>query len=242
LHVTTTKRRFTVALVGPDGAGKTTVGRRLESELPMRARYLYMGVNQDASNRMLPTTRLVRMIKRARGAERDVGGPPDPSRLTAPRPTQLRRRILARARAGARLTNRLAEEWYRQLLASWYVRRGEIVIFDRHFFSDYYAHDVAGEPELSLSRRIHGLVLSHLYPKPDLVVFLDAPAEILLARKGEGTLETLSRRRDEYRQLAPLTKHFVTVDATRPVDEVSREVVQHVRAFADGGFGDERRG
>ena len=238
----TSKHRFTVALVGPDGAGKTTIGRRLESELPMPARYLYMGVNRDASNRMLPTTRLVRLVKRARGTDRGLGGPPDPSRFAVPRPAELHRRILAHARAGARLTNHLAEEWYRQLLAWWYVGRGEIVVFDRHFFSDYYAHDIAGEPARSWSRRVHGLILSRLYPKPDLVVFLDAPPEILLARKGEGTLETLSRRRDEYRRLAPLTKHFVTVDATRPVDEVATEVVHHVRAFADGGLRDERRG
>ena len=40
----------TVALVGPDGAGKTTVARRLEGALEIPVRYLYMGVSADSSN------------------------------------------------------------------------------------------------------------------------------------------------------------------------------------------------
>jgi hypothetical protein len=59
---------FTVALIGPDGAGKTTIGRRLEHALPRPVKYIYMGVNLDSSNVMLPTTRLVKAIKRALGA------------------------------------------------------------------------------------------------------------------------------------------------------------------------------
>src|SRR5437667_23836 len=51
---------FTVALIGPDGAGKTTIGRRLEKSLPLPVRYLYMGVNAEASNALLPTTRVLR--------------------------------------------------------------------------------------------------------------------------------------------------------------------------------------
>ncbi|MBD0317249.1 MAG: AAA family ATPase [Thermoleophilia bacterium] len=237
----TKKRRFAVALIGPDGAGKTTIGRRLEEALPMPARYLYMGVSKDSSNRMLPTTRLVHAIRRARGAEPDTGGPPDPPRLEEARPRELRRRIRKSTRAAARLANRLAEEWYRQLLASWYARRGQIVIFDRHFFSDYYAYDVAGGRRRPLSRRIHGFVLARVYPKPDLVIYLDAPAEILLERKGEGTLESLSRRRDEYLALAPVTKHFFVVDASRPVDEVTRDVARIVERFAAGGTRDDER-
>ncbi|MGH3091699.1 MAG: hypothetical protein ACRDOG_05135, partial [Gaiellaceae bacterium] len=55
---------FTVALIGPDGAGKTTVARRLEGSLEGPVKYLYMGVNPDASNHLLPTTRLAHALKR----------------------------------------------------------------------------------------------------------------------------------------------------------------------------------
>jgi thymidylate kinase len=118
-------------------------------------------------------------------------------------------------------------------LASLHRRRGSIVVFDRHFFADYYAYDVAPRRR-SASRRLHGFVLSRLYPKPDLVVYLDAPAEVLLERKGEGTLESLTRRRQEYLALARVLQRFAVVDAARPLDQVTRDVVELIRAFSEG--------
>ena len=56
---------FTVALIGPDGAGKSTVGRELERRLSFPAKYIYMGVNLESSNLVLPTTRLILGIKRS---------------------------------------------------------------------------------------------------------------------------------------------------------------------------------
>jgi thymidylate kinase len=229
-------RTFTVALVGPDGAGKTTIARRLEDELELPAKYLYMGVSRDSSNRLLPTSRLVHAIKRMRGAPPDTAGPPDSRRPAPARPRGLRRRALASARSAARLANQLAEEWYRQLLAWSYLRRGSIVLFDRHFFSDFHAFDVAARPGKRLGARIHGFVLARLYPKPDLVVYLDTSPEVMLARKGEGSLEVLARRRDEYLALADVTPHFAVVDAGRPVDVVSGDVAALIHAFRAGNL------
>jgi thymidylate kinase len=224
------RRMFTVALVGADGAGKTTVGRRLESGLAIPAKYLYMGINAEASNHLLPTTRALRAVKRLRGID-DAGGPPDPAAV-APLPTGAFKRAVRGAKSGARLLNTLAEEWHRALVAARHVRRGEVVLFDRHFYADYYSHDVAVAGGRPLSRRLHGLALAKLYPKPDLVVFLDAPPEVLLARKGEGTLATLASRRDEYLRIAEVSRHFATVDATRTPDEVAADVAELIHRFA----------
>jgi thymidylate kinase len=232
---------FTVALIGPDGAGKTTVARRLEQKLAFPVAYIYMGVNPDSSNRLLPTTRLVHALKRALGAPPDTAGPPDPQRLLAPPSPSRLARLRRSVRSTFRLINLLAEEWYRQLLTWSYLRKGSIVVFDRHFFSDYYAYDIAGAGRRQLSRRIHGLLLDKVYPKPDLVIYLDAPPEVLLARKGEGSTELLDRRRDDYLAVGRLANTFVIVDATRPIDIVTEDVAAAINAFARASRDSERR-
>jgi thymidylate kinase len=112
------------------------------------------------------------------------------------------------------------------------------VLFDRHFFFDYYFYDVApnGADRL-FSSRVHGYLLQNFYPKPDLVICLDAPAEVLFARKGEGTLESIQRRRDEYGQLRDVVQNFVTVDAAQPQDEVLADVIGLIRDFYQGRAG-----
>jgi thymidylate kinase len=216
----------TVALIGADGAGKTTVARRLPELLPVPVRYLYMGVSADSSNVTLPTTRIARRIKRALGAPPDTAGPPSHDRRK-PRSRSFVKRRLSDVRAALRLGNRLAEEWYRALRARSWERSGAVVVFDRHFFIDYHAYDVAGD-DRSWAQRLHGAVLGRFYPRPDLVVYLDAPGEVLLARKGEGSVEALERRRDEYRSIAALVPAFVEVDATKPVDVVAADVAQAI--------------
>jgi thymidylate kinase len=216
------RRGFTVALIGCDGAGKTTVARALERATELPVRYLYMGVSAEASNRQLPSTRVAHAIKR-RAAARPVRGSP---------PHGVRRA----GRSALRLANRLAEEWYRQLIAQAFVTGGSIVVFDRHFLADYHAFDVAGARR-PLSRRIHGWMLVHAYPRPDLVVLLDAPPEVLFARKGEGTLASLARRREDYLGLAHavgIDRSFAVVSATQPVDAVVADVATLVREAAAG--------
>jgi thymidylate kinase len=210
-----TARGFTVALIGCDGAGKTTVARALESTSDLPVTYLYMGVSPAASNHQLPTTRLAHTLKRADGAAARGGG--------------ARRRV----RSALRLANRVAEEWYRQILAMTHLRRGRIVVFDRHFMADYHAADVLAA-QRTLSRRVHGFLLTRLYPRPDLVVLLDAPPEVLFARKGEGTIASLQRRRVEYRQLGATLPRFAVVETSQPLDAVVTEVEGIIRAHGAG--------
>jgi thymidylate kinase len=221
---------FTVALIGPDGAGKTTVARRLQRELALPVEYVYMGVNPDSSNYLLPTTRAVHAFRRRRGAKPDTAGPREPHQTDQARPRGLVPRGLRSARSFARLGNRLAEEWHRAVVASVHRRRGSIVVFDRHFFADYYHADVRdGRIGLSPVRRLHGWMLDRRYPKPDLTILLDAPAERLHARKPDATVAWLEQRRRQYLELADVVPGYVVLDADRPLDAVVADAAELIR-------------
>jgi thymidylate kinase len=241
VRVNAEKKMFTVALIGPDGAGKTTIARRLEQAFPLPTKYVYMGVNADSSNYLLPTTRVMHGIKRALGAKPDTSGPRDLN-WAKPRTTGPIKRLASSLKSSLRLVNWVGEEWYRQALAWYYQHKGYIVLSDRHFFSDYYAYDIAngggGQP---LDRRIHGLMLLHVFPKPDLVIDLDAPPEVLFARKGEGTIESLQRRRREYLAQGDLAEHFVIVNAAQSEDDVARAVSTVIWNFYISKTGDKMK-
>jgi thymidylate kinase len=219
------RRGFTVALIGCDGAGKTTVARALERTPDLPVRYLYMGVSAESSNRRLPSTRIAHAVKQ-RGITQRL-----PRRAGAP---GLPRRTCRAGRAGLRLANRLAEEWYRQLIAQAYVARGWIVVFDRHFLADYHASDVAAA-DRPVSRRVHGWMLVHAYPRPQLVIVLDAPPEVVHARKGEGTLASLARGRAEYLSFANtvgLDRTVAVIRATQPLPAVVEDAAGLIRDAA----------
>jgi thymidylate kinase len=197
----------TVALIGPDGAGKTTLTRMLLQSRAARFKYLYMGIDIPGSNVALPTARLVhRLRSRARH----------------------RRGVAAAVRGYARLLHRLAEEWFRQSVSWAYQCRGYVVLYDRHFALDFAPEIVADAGDLPLHKRIHGWSLRRLYPLPDLIIFLDAPGELLFARKGELTVAELERRRQGFLRMGARLPGFVRVDASRPLHEVYAEISQLV--------------
>lgn len=215
----------TVALIGPDGAGKTTLARMLEASASLRCRYLYMGVDIGASNVALPTSRVAEWIKNRRRGGPEPGGPGDPARSRhgedGARGT---RRAIRATRAWLRLANRIAEELYRQLVAAVYQLRGFVVLYDRHFVFDFDDAIEANKPD-SLDRRLHRRFLAHVYPRPDVVIFLDAPGAVLYARKGESTVVELERRRQAYLRQGASMPGFVRVDATLPLEDVYREIL-----------------
>ena len=102
-------------------------------------------------------------------------------------------------RAALRLANRLAEEWFRQILSWVYQTLGYVALYDRHFLFDFHTIGKPGQTP-RLSDRLHVWLLRSLYPRPDLIIFLDAPPEVLMARKGEATLDYLELRRRAFLQ------------------------------------------
>lgn len=140
--------------------------------------------------------------------------------------------MLTSLRAGLRLTNRLAEEWYRQFLSWKYQRKGHIVVYDRHFQFDFERNrNGAQENGFRLTDWLHRWCLANLYPPPDLVIYLDAPAEVLYARKREATVEYLESRRQAFLQQGRQLPNFVVIDTTQPPDIVYSQIVAKLMAF-----------
>jgi thymidylate kinase len=224
------RRGFTVALVGADGAGKSTVAGQLVGAVGLPARYLYMGVNLETSRVVLPPTWLLLTAKRLRGGRPDMA-PHEPAGAPADAAPGLRR-WPGGAKQALRIANLVAEEWFRQLIVWRSHSRGQIVICDRHFYADYRAHDVVDRRHKPWPVRFHGYLLDRWYPRPDVVIALEAPAEVLFARKGEGTLTSLRRRQQEYRLLDGEVARYASVDATRPLSEVVRAAASVVQEHA----------
>jgi hypothetical protein len=81
-------------------------------------------------------------------------------------------------------------------------------------------------------RLLFQLLLRRLLREPDLVVCLDAPAEVAFRRKGEFSIPHLEQRRAEYLSLQARFPHFAVVDADRDLDLVVGDVTRLIVDFA----------
>jgi thymidylate kinase len=226
---------FTVSLIGVDGVGKTTVAKLLERSLPLSMKYIYMGLNMSAANFSLPTTRIWHAVGR-RKLSKDKS-----SHFLSKREAyssqnyqynSLLRQVITFFRKALGMTNLILEEWYRQSIAYLYDKLGYIVIFDRHFIYDFlHTEGYETKDQGSTKKKIHNLVRSKTMLKPDLVVCLDAPAEVVFQRKGEFNIEYLEMKRRQYLSLRMVVNNFVIVDANRSLDLVVKDVGDRIIQF-----------
>jgi thymidylate kinase len=176
-HAVASLRRPTglsITIIGPDGAGKTTLADGLRATLPFPSRYVYMGVW-----RAYPQDRYLRFVPGARLAQR-MG----------------------------RLLFRSAQAWFHRT-------RGRIVLLDR------FTYDVLlPSADLDYRGRVTAWLVRRICAEPQLVVVLNAPAEVMWARKGEQGVEELERRRLTYLEIARTRADSVVLDARKPVDDV----------------------
>ena len=213
----------TVALIGPDGSGKSTIAQQLIESCPLPLKYLYMGTSIESANYALPTSRLVHQWKvyRYKKALLRAGqGIPDNVKLHGPEHRYDKRGTIGGI---GRLLRRVSEESYRQLISWIFQLRGKVVLYDRHFLFDACpAPNDSGKHRFT--DRLHYWFLRFLYPRPDLAIMLDAPSDVMYSRKQEVPPELLEQERNSLLQKRSYAKKFVQVDTTKPLKDVVQDI------------------
>jgi len=185
-----------VAFLGPDGAGKSTLIARVKQDLP---RQVFEFVKSYHLRPYLG------------GVEREPGG------VRGPYAKPPRGAILSLAKLGLLWVD-YTVGYFVAILPC--LVRLTFVLFDRYYHDllvDQRRYRYGGP--LGLARFVGRCV-----PQPHLVILLDAPPEVLQARKQDVTFEEAVRQREAYLRLVRSLPNGYVVDASRPLDNVANEI------------------
>ncbi len=222
----------TVALIGGDGAGKTTVAQAVLRGSGLPVKYLYMGLSTRSSNHALPTSRLVFFLKQKIYRKQARSSPASASVEMPASELEYSEAAHGWLWNTARFLNRLAEAWYRQFISWNYQLHGYVVLYDRHIFFDTAPGAINSQSQsLVFTDRLLFWIMSRWYPKPSLTIFLDAPPELLFRRKGEASPAYLQQQRVTFLKQGSKLADFVRIDASQPLEHVIGEVLQVIKEF-----------
>ena len=206
-----------VSVLGVDGAGKSTVMAALERDLGP-AFWSTKQYHGRALESPLRWTKKVRERRRRRDAEIEAEDGRSQKTPRDPHAKSLRGLGLSLVKLGA---------WWADFTVLGYamdvhprLRRSALVLFDRYYqdlLVDPRRHRYGGP--LWLAR-----FAQRLFPRPDLVILLDAAPEVLHGRKREVSLQETTRQRKAYLDLVRKLPNGRVVDAARRPEEVAAEV------------------
>lgn len=156
----------------------------------------------------------------ARNLQATLAGPVRIYKLRLFSASQLSGRAIRRLAQGSRAL-RLA------LASRADVMRGALVIWDRHPLEDALTRTV-GRRTLR-----HGLAWTrHLVPRPDVILVLDAPGELLHERRaGAHAAADLEMLRAIYLEYARGAANAVVLDASKPAGELLSDAIDELERF-----------
>ncbi len=201
-----------VAVLGPDGAGKSTLIANLRQELGRAFR-------RTAAFHLMPG------LLRRQGD----GAPVTDPHGRPPRPWLVS--LLKLAYYGLEYT---LGYWLKIRPA---LARSTLVLFDRYYedvLVDPRRYRYGGPVWVAR-------LLCRFIPGPDLWLILDAPEEAIVQRKREVPLEEVRRQREGYRRLALALPNTVLLDAVQPPEEVAREARDAVLTYLHARYVRRRR-
>ena len=191
-----TKSGLWIAVLGPDGAGKSAAIQRLTQELSL----CFCGIERF---HFRPTFR--RKWQDSPPVTNPHGKPPRGFLLS----------IL-------KLIYWLADYWYGYVTV---VRpallNSSLILFDRYYHDVLVDPQRYRLPD---STRRLAQFLAQLVPQPDLYILFDVPAEVLQQRKPEVTLDESRRQRLAYLEMFRSMPNAFIIDAARPLDEVTQQM------------------
>jgi len=198
-----------IVILGPDGAGKSSVIQGLLDKLRQSGHTVIM--------RHLKPQIIVRRRGEPVTIVTDPHGKPARSNFSSV----------------AKIFVWLIEEWY----ANFFWDKQDVLLI-----CDRYYHDLLIDP---IRYRYGGplwiaRLVGSVFPRPMLWVLLDAPAEILQARKQEVSVEETMRQRSEYLSFVQKQSRHAIVDASQPLDEVIVAVESAILCAVNQG--DDQRG
>lgn len=185
-----------VVVVGPDGVGKTTVARSILARYPGPTAYFHF----------LPS--LQRRLDEGPPLLSD--GPPPKTSSVGSRPMGWFRLLRNFARSWAAYLVRIRPA----------LRRGCLVVGDRWLYGylgQPYALKFYGPPGLASA-------IVRALPRPDLVVNLSAPADVIRARKQELTVAQIDAELHSWSRLP--VRRVRTLDAVAPPSVIARQVFE----------------
>lgn len=197
-----------VMIVGPDGTGKTTLSNALEQRISEHAPVRVLANRKGAEPLGILPARAPR------------GSTLAPHRHAAHPP------LLSLAKVLYSFVN-FYLIWLVKIRP--FVRRGGWVVIERGWW------DMLVDPlryRLRLARPL-GRTLAYLMPRPSLVLVLEAPVEVITARKAQLSVPELGRQMRAWREILPPKQRRVYLDTSAPIQDVVQRISHAVADLVD---------